>query len=188
VSREATAVRHVQLRCKHYQPAFTITATLATITPNLMDGAQAMSETFRGADGTYVPGQRLPQSGSDTQAAEQPANLSAPVSQADNLFQPARQIKDMLETKRILRKDVARICNNTDGYYDREHARLVAAAKHINDQLEALQARFTNGPAMLERLDRETAELETKLKITEEKELFNKMLGYMQTIAQGQQP
>lgn len=122
------------------------------------------------ADGQYVAGRTAEQL--------QAAAVNAPASRADDIFQPARQIKEMLETKRMMRRDIEHICDSS-GYYKRERERLVAQINALQFRLEGIDSRRNNGPAMLARIDADIVALEGKLKETEAKEQVQKLFNLM---------
>lgn len=113
-------------------------------------------------------------------SAVEAASTDRPVSRADEMFQPVKQLKDMIDTKRILINSIKR--EQDYEVYLRQRGKWVAEIDHLRTCIEGLDNRYVNGPAIIERLEKEIADLEIKVKMTEDKAAINKYLDLMKML------
>ena len=103
-----------------------------------------------------------------------------PLSRLDEQFKPVKKLQDMLDTKRILLRDVESIQDRER--YLRIRGGWELQVKQLLENIEALDTRYANGPQITERLKKEIEHLETQIRITEHKAQILKAQQAMETL------
>jgi hypothetical protein len=107
-------------------------------------------------------------------SAAEAVSSDRPISRADEQFKPVKQLQAMIETKRILIRDIERL-QDRDTYL-RERNKQVATMEAARAVIEGLDSRYANGPIFIARLQKEIADLEGKVALTENQSQVKKFL------------
>lgn len=105
------------------------------------------------------------------------------LSRADEPFKPARQLRDEIDTKHILRDNIVRAM--TDEYYQREKARLTGILTNVQMQLTGLELNREQGPDRIAAVDRDIQRLQEQLVATQNKADLEKLFKQMVALQNG---
>lgn len=107
-------------------------------------------------------------------SASDAAFADRPLSRADDLFQSVKSLQDKIESKRVRIRDITH--NGQPEVYARLRSKWVHEMQVLALKIEGLDKDYNEGPARVERIEKEIAALESKIATTENRKQVEKFM------------